>query len=263
MKRLSCVLLLGLLFLVVSQTGLAAVFDVLKGSDFLTTQAGTVFAGVAFNGVPVGPGSTDTIVQRLDDVVLGTGTGGSGMTRLVMTQLALVSAAPTNFGLGTGFYYITLQSARQGQATTGLMTINLTAGDDHVPTGPEGTFTSFFDVFFDIRLGSLSGPIALSMDLPLSTSSPVPWDANPSPPPTPGDLIVSGLKGDVTVNFHTNKIQNVDINDMDFFPVGVFQETEPNGAIHAVTVTPTPEPGTLGLIGGAILLFSRFRRRRT
>src|SRR5258707_11353669 len=63
MKRLSCMLLLALLFLVVSQTGLAAVFDVLKGSDFLTTQPGTVFAGVPFTAVPFGPGSTDMIVQ--------------------------------------------------------------------------------------------------------------------------------------------------------------------------------------------------------
>jgi hypothetical protein len=251
MRRLSWTLLLGLLLFAVSQTSSAAIFDVLKGSDFLTTQPGTTFGGVLFNGVPVGPGSTDTIVQRLNDVNLGTGGPSLGTTPLLMTQLELMSAVPTNFGLGVGFYFITLQSTRGGPATTGNMTINLTGSDDHLPTGPEGTFSSFFDVFFDIRFGAPNGPIAQSSDLMLTNSGAL-WDANP----TPTDLIVPGLKGDVNANFHTNKIQNIDINDMDFFPVGTFQETHPTGAVHAVSNTPVPEPGTLGLVGGALLVLS-------
>lgn len=256
MGSLRYVLLLGLLLLAVSQTSPAAAFDVLKGSDFLTTQPGTTFNGVPFNGVPTGPGSTDTIVQRLNDVNLGTGGPSSGTTSLLMTQLELASAVPANFGLGVGIYFITLQSARGGPATTGSMTINLTAGDDHVSSGPEGTFSSFFDVFFDVRLGAANGPIALSTDLILSNSG-TQWDANP----TPIDLIVPGLLGNVTVNLHTNKLQNVDINDMDFFPVGTFQESGPGGDLHVVANTSIPEPGTLGLIGGAIVVLARLRRR--
>ena len=42
------------------------------------------------------------------------------------------------------------------------MTINFTSVDDHLPNTPEGTFSSFFDVFFDVRKGALNGPIALS-----------------------------------------------------------------------------------------------------
>lgn len=212
--------------------------------------------GVPFNGVPVGPGSTDTIVQRLNAVNLGTGSGGLGTTSLLMTQLELMSAVPANFGLGVGTYFITLQSARGGPSTTGSMTINLTAGDDHLPTGPEGTFSSFFDVFFDVRFGSANGPIALSSDLSL-TNSGASWDANPMPT----DLIVPGLKGDVTANLHTNKLQNVDFNDMDFFPVGSFSESHPTGALHIVSDTPVPEPGTLGLLAGALLVLSGLRRR--
>jgi hypothetical protein len=222
------------------------------------TQPGTTFNGVAFNGVPVGPGGSDTIVERTSAVNLGTGSGGAGTTPLLMTQLELVSAVPTNFGAGVGFYYITLQSARGGTASTGTMTINLTAGDDHTSAVPEGTFSSTLDVFFDIRFGSATGAIVNSTDLVL-TNSGATWDANPAPT----DFLVPGLVGDVTANLHTNKIQNVDINSMDFFPVNSFSENSGTDT-HVVSNTPnsqTPEPGTLLLIGGALLALSRVRRR--
>jgi hypothetical protein len=257
MKRLSGVFLLGLLWLGSSQPGFAALYDVLAGSDYFVTQPGTTFMGVAFNGVPTGPGGSDTIVRRLQNVDLGTGAPASGTTPLLMNTLDLVSAAPTDFGLGVGFYYITLQSDRGGPATTGNMTINLTSNDDLTPLTPEGTFTSFFDVFFDIRLGALNGPIAQSGDLTL-TNSGASWDATPAPT----DFLVPGLRGDVTANFHTNKIQNSDIHDMDFFPIGVFSEAHPGQGVHVVqTSQNAPEPGTLLLIGGALLALSRVRRR--
>jgi PEP-CTERM motif-containing protein len=256
MRQINRIVLVGLLVLIGSRQGFATNIDVLAGSDYLTTQPGTVFEGVPFNGVPTGPGSTDTIVERLGNVNLGTGFPNSGTTPLLMTQLELVSAVPTNFGLGVGFYYITLQSARGGPATTGTMTINLTANDDNAPSTPEGTFSSFFDVFFDVRLGSASGPIALSSDL-LLTNGGTPWDANP----TPADLLVPGLKGDVAANFHTNKIQNVDIHDMDFFPIGPIIET--NGTdTHVVTNTQIPEPGTLALLALAFAGLGLARKRK-
>ena len=48
---------------------------------------------------------------------------------------------------------------------------------------------------------------------------------------------------------------------MDFFPVGSFQEVKPTGAVHVVMNSQLPEPGTLVLIGGALLILSRVRRR--
>lgn len=256
MRRSTAVTLLSLGFLILigTQPALAARYDVLAGSDYFVTQPGTTFGGVAFNGVPSGPGNTDTIVQRQDTVLLGTGAPASGSTPLLMTQLQLVSAVPTDFGLGVGLYYITLQSARGGPATVGNMTINLNANDDNAPLTPEGTFSSFFDVFFDVRLGSTSGPIAMSSALVL-TNSGANWDANPAP----SDLLVPGLRGDVTANLHTNKIQNVDIHDMDFFAVGAVIESHPTGAQHVVT-NANPEPGSLALVSGA-LLFLLLRRR--
>jgi hypothetical protein len=257
MQRLSSVFLLGLLCLGLSQPGFAANFDVLKGSEYFQTQSGTTFMGVAFNGVPVGPGGSDTIVQRQQDVLLGTGAPASGTTSLLMTQLELVSAVPANFGLGVGFYYITLQSARGGPASTGNMTVNLTAADDELPLTAEGTFSSFFDVFFDIRLGAPNGPIAQSTDLTL-TNSGTSWDANPAPT----DFLVHGLVGNVNANLHTNKIQDVDIHNMDFFPIGSFSQSFPGQGVIVVQTSQTPEPGTIPLIAGALLVFlSRVRRR--
>jgi hypothetical protein len=257
MKRLSGVLLF-VFGLTGSQPGIATRYDVLAGSDYFVTQPGTIFAGVPFAGVPIGPGGSDTIVERLQDVSLGTGAPASGTTPLLMTDLELESTVPADFGLGTGFYFITLQSARGGPATTGDMTINLNANDDHTPSAPEGTFSSFFDVFFDVRFGAANGPIAMSSDLVL-TNSGAAWDANP----TASDFLVPGLKGDVTANFHTNKIQNIDINDMDFFPIGAFQESEPGGAVHVVA-NATPEPGTIGLLclGLAGLGLLRWQRKQ-
>jgi len=243
--------LLGLLLLVSAITASASVV-VLAGSDYLATLPGTTFAGVPFNGVPVGPGNTDTIVRRPDADV----TGGSFAIPIDMVALQLVSALPVDFGLGLDNYYITLQSARGGPATTGRMTINFGGVDDHLPNTPEGTFSSFFDVFFDVRKGSLGGPIALSDQLTLTNQGAF-WDADPPA----SQVIVPGLVGDVIANLHVNKIQNVNIYQMDFFPIGPFSETHPTGAVHNVTGA-TPEPGSLLLLaGGGLFLLARRRRQ--
>jgi hypothetical protein len=135
------------------------------------------------------------------------------------------------------------------------MTINLTGGDDHTPAVPEGTFTSTLDVFYDLRFGSATGAIVQISDLVL-TNSGTSWDANPSP----SDILVPGLVGDVTANLHTNKIQNVDINQMDFFPVSAFSDSG-GGDVHTVSNVATPEPGTMPLIGGALLALLCVPRR--
>jgi hypothetical protein len=154
MRTLKGLFVFGLFLLAVTQPGFAARFDVVLGSDYFVTQSGTTFMGVPFTGVPTGPGGSDTIVQRQQNVDLGTGGPTAGTTPLLMTQLELVTTAPTDFGLGTGFYYITLQSKRTGggtastgTASTGTLTVNLTAGDDHTSSVPEGTFSSFLMSF--------------------------------------------------------------------------------------------------------------------
>ena len=68
--------------------------NVALGSDYFQTNPGTFFnfgptiGIVNFIGSPIGPGMTDTIVQRLNDVVIN---GGSGTIQI--TALSLVSTA--------------------------------------------------------------------------------------------------------------------------------------------------------------------------
>src|SRR3974377_180093 len=125
--------------------------------------------------------------------------------------MQLASVVTVDLGAGMGTHYITLQSARNGTLSLGQMTITYGNLDNGLPSGPEGTATSFFDVFFDVRFGALNGPIVAASDM-VMTSSGVPWDANPML----GTLLVNGLVGDHTANWHTNKIDKVDVNHMDF-----------------------------------------------
>src|ERR1700687_6457353 len=97
--------LIGLL-LAGSQLGFGASIFVIGGSDYLVTLPGTTFGGVPFLGVPAGPGDADTIVRRNSDVDI---TSGPGTTTVQMVALQLMSMVPVDFGLGTGFYFITLQ----------------------------------------------------------------------------------------------------------------------------------------------------------
>jgi len=225
---------------------------ILMGSDYMHTTAGTQFAGVPFQGVPFGPGNTDTIVRRLSDATLS-GVGSNATIPIELAALNLVSVMPVDFGLGLGLYYITLQAARGGPASLGMMQINFNTADDNLPGTPQGTFDSFFDVFFDIRLGALDGPIAFSNNLQLSSQG-ASWDANPDP----GTVLVPGPAGDGAANSHTNK----GLDELDFFP-GPISEAHPSGmAIHNV-VTATPEPGSMVLLGAGLGALWAVRRRRS
>lgn len=148
---------------------------------------------------------------------------------------------------------IVRRTADPGTPSLGMMTIHMASLDDPSPGVPEGTFDSFFDVFFEIRLDTLHGPLASTGQLQLSSQG-TPWDANPSP----FDLLVNGLVGNAAANWHTNK----GAGQLDFFP-GPISESHPSGAVHNVTLTSIPEPGTLGLmLAGLVALGARFTRRR-
>ncbi len=224
------------------------------GYDLFESLTGATFGGGAFQGVPIGAfnfggtigvqnvGVTDTIIQRLAPA-----TGAAIPTQMI--DLQLMSTAPTNFGLGVGFYFVTLQSARGGPASTGSMTIGF--GAEAPPGTPHGTFDSFFDVFFDVRLGSLGGPIALSDTLRL-TSNGVPWNHFP----TPNAVQINGV----------NVFLDGTDRNADFFALGQFQEVHPTGAVHRVDEAQTPEPGSFSLLAigvlawlGRRILSARFR----
>src|SRR5437667_670991 len=158
-------------------------FETVPGDP--TCATGTCFMSVPFEGVPLGSfnfggaigvrgtGTTDTIVQRQDQANAPLDT-----IPIELVALHLRTVNPVNLGLGTGFYFITLQSERGGPASTGNMTITF-APEPPLLTLSHGTFDSLINVFFDVRFGSLSGPITLSDALVL-TSDDVPW-AHQSP----------------------------------------------------------------------------------
>jgi hypothetical protein len=114
---------------------------------------------------------------------------------------------------------------------------------------------SFFDVFFDIRLGSLNGPIALSNELSLSSSD-NPWD-HVAPP---GAFLIDGVNNNLNGN---NNLNDFWPGGLPFGPPVQIVEVHPGGlGVHVVT-TATPEPGSFVLVGmGAIGLAGYGWRRR-
>ncbi|MEO6567332.1 MAG: PEP-CTERM sorting domain-containing protein [Opitutaceae bacterium] len=216
------------------------------GYDLLTTLPGTRFGGVAYEGVALGTfnfgttigtqsvGNADEIVHRLSSAA----SGSPIATELLALQL--VSTAPVDFGLGTGFYFITLQSARGGPASVGQRTISF--GPEAPAGSPHGTYDSFFDVFFDIRFGSLNGPIAISGDTIL-TASGVPWNHFPSS----GALELAGV----------NSFLDGNDRDRDFWP-DPFDALGPSGR-HQVSVASIPEPATYSLLTIGLLVCLGYR----
>ena len=233
-------------------TAVHADFKVSPGWDLLQTQPGTNFAGVSFEGVALGNfdfggtigtkyvGATDTIMRRLDTaLVSGPFPETAAPIDIELVALQLRSTTPVDMGAGLDFYYVTLQS---GTPSTGQMKITFDSADG-------GTFDSFFDVFFDIRLGCLTCGIVMSSQLHLTTADPGQWGRNPPPQALEIDGVnryLSGVSGD---------------RSEDFWP-GPLVHDASGAAKHLVAPT-IPEPETYAmLLAGLGLLGLTARRRR-
>jgi hypothetical protein len=234
-----------------------ASLTVSAGWDLLRTDPNSQDAsGAHWQGVSIGNwnfggsigirdvGETDTIVHRTADA---TSVGGTATVPVAMDVLQLRSVDPLSIGGGpVGYYYVTLQSLRGGPTSGGTMTISFGPEGD-----PHGTWNSTMSLYFDIRYGSLNGPIVAIMTDTISTSSQ--WRHES----TPDALRISG------VNYLLN---GTDIYQ-DFWPgapgpgiPGTSCETHQtyrfveNGTIvtHEVVTTCVPEPSTY--IAGVLLL---------
>lgn len=163
-------------------------FCVGAGWDLFETLPGTSFDEGLYGGVPLGSfdfggtietqptGSTDTIVRR-DQNALGVDPGDSATIPIELVELQLKSSQPVDLGAGTDFHFITPQSNRgsgegpPGPPSQGTMTFTFDSAES-------GIFDSSLDVWFDVRKGSLDGPILIS-GMETLESSAVPWGRTP------------------------------------------------------------------------------------
>ena len=214
---------------------------VLLGSDYFKTEQPTFVSPLGpLAGLPIGPFATDTIVQRQADCALSLATIGSNCTiPIEVVALSLVS---------TGNPAVLVRESPT-LASTGSMTMT----SDGSGTG--GTFTSFFDIFFDISLdgGANWNPQTQKR----FTSTVTVWTT------IERQMLVGGLLGDQNANLHKDKGGPKCPTGMacvDFYTVGVALH-DTGGGKHSVRAT--PEPGSLALAGLALTAMIGLRRRST
>jgi hypothetical protein len=212
---------------------------VLAGNDYFVTQPGTFFViggvNVPLMGVP-DPANfgADTVVQRLanidlsDTVIGGTETVNTQMLELRLTGLdpsCPATGTPCNVTIGLDPAHPTLGNLVFTQTTT-------------VEGGIEGTFTSFFDVFFDLSFTTLGG-------------APLPCDVN-------GDTVC--LQPDLTL---TANGQWTDDNGALFIAGAKVTESHPGSGVHVAQQMMTPEPvSSILFVTGLAGLITLARRRQ-
>ncbi len=223
---------------------------VVLGSDYFHTDPSSTFnfggaiGAVNFEGNPVGPGNTDTIVQRQADATIN----GPGF-RIQMTELSMMSVAPVNIGGSFFDVFVTLDPAELGR-DIGTMSI---MGD---VTG--GTFDSTLNVFFQAHFLNIASP-ANSFDVFQSiqmTQTGAVW----GPTPSSNAVIVPGSLGDQTANQHSG----LGSGQVDFFLIGQATHDSSGQAHHVVdpATNPVPEPASVSFIGMGLLGLGALMRRR-
>ena len=205
---------------------------ILAGTDYLKTPPGSDWElplpggktlPVTFVGNPRSGNAYDTAIMRMDDVTIEP--GGSGKTKLQMTELSLKSDKPVDINGQQYNLSVTLDSSK---TNTGTMTIT----EDANAAGT-GTFTSSFDQINFVVAFEPMGKGEKLPDVHASTSlvndgsdesGPTKWVSNPGQADPPCTTVSPKPRGAHDTNSHTTR----DKNDLDIFPNGKINEKHKN-----------------------------------
>lgn len=238
-------------------------YDLFSSNAFLDLDGAGPAPLQAYDGVPIGsfdfglagvhnPSPADTIVHRTADLNVP---GTSGSIPLEIVGLQLMSTAsydPDGAGpLPTGTYFATLQRNRSLSEVGVFGAGNLSTGSlNVVETNPGvgGTFSSFFDVWFDLRLGGFNGPIVAPAPAPKSfTGTGGLWSHTQAP-----GALLPAISG---VDYLLNGVDT----QADFWVTAPLVHDAGDGTQH--NIDPIPEAGT-ALFGMACIGAVALRRRR-
>ena len=219
----------------------SAVVMIVLGSDYFTTVQPTLFtpAGVLnpFVGLPIGPGLTDTIVQRQGNCSLDLAIVGANCTiPIEMVALSLRSSVDPNFRI------------RESPTLASVGTMTMVSNG----SGTNGTMTSFFDVFYELSMNGGATWVPQSTPEHLITGLPANWSTLIGP----NDLAVVGPAGSQAANTHTGLLAG----QADFYVKGTAQE-QSLLAMHSVITTQIPEPGSLALLAAGLTMLGLSKRR--
>jgi hypothetical protein len=222
-------------------------FDPLPGTVVFLDGLGLVpFIGSPlgsfdFGAGPIPTGTTDTIIERLDDAMAPMDT-----VPIAIRAMQLVTAAPIDIGFGLNLYFLTLDPL---MPSTGTMTFTDFSGSHGPPPPSHGTFNYGPITWnFVVREGTLAGTIRLS-DTQTLTSGPIAW----SHFPPPGALLIPGVNSGLGPCPDGPPL-------CDFFPIQTFALTSAEGT--TILTRTAPEPGPIALLTlGTIWLTVRARRR--